>query len=154
MTNKAPFCAFLWLTLTVLGRLKIKVRPKGLHNFAFYILIFAFSFQSLTPNPSSLIPAQPLISLHASTYVPVRHLYNCRDTFTYVMSALQIRLFMQNKAKFKKVKSNVTDLLIRNYEQMDTWSIRKKQSQYKANTNPIQTQTNPISEPKSCRRLY
>jgi len=66
-------------------------------------------------------------------------LYNCRDTFTHVMSALQIHLFMQNKAKFQKVKLNVNKALTKNYEQMDTWSIRKN----KPKTNPIQTQTKP-----------
>ncbi len=61
-----------------------------------------------------------------------KSLYNCKDTFTDVMSALQIKLFMQNKAKFQKVKLNVTNLLTKYYDEMDTWSIRKKQSQ----TNP------------------
>jgi hypothetical protein len=72
---------------------------------------------------------------------------------------------MQNKAKFRKSQINVSDLLIRDYEQLDTWSIRKKQSQTKPNkpkTNPIlankttirtqfkpkQTQLSPISEVK------
>ncbi len=59
-------------------------------------------------------------------------LYNCRETFTDVMSPLQIRLFMQNKAKFRKSQMSVTNLLTRDYDKMDTWSIRKKQSQ----TNP------------------
>ncbi|KPK02326.1 MAG: hypothetical protein AMJ56_21105 [Anaerolineae bacterium SG8_19] len=56
------------------------------------------------------------------------------------MSALQIHLFLTNKAKFKKVKLNVSGVLIRNYEQMDTWSIGTKQSQ----TNPNKAKTNPI----------
>jgi hypothetical protein len=34
------------------------------------------------------------------------------------------KLFMQNKAKFRKVKLNVNKVLTRNYDQMDTWSIR------------------------------
>jgi hypothetical protein len=51
---------------------------------------------------------------------------------TTVKSPLQIKLFMQNKAKFRKVKLNVNKVLTRAYEQMDTWSIGKKQSQ----TNP------------------
>ncbi|NIT60824.1 MAG: hypothetical protein GWN00_32840, partial [Aliifodinibius sp.] len=59
-------------------------------------------------------------------------LYICRDSSTDVMSALQIHLFMQNKAKFKKVKLNVNKVLTMDYVQLDTWSIRKKQSQ----TNP------------------
>jgi hypothetical protein len=91
---------------------KIKVCPKGLHK-------------SLTPRLSPLAP---------NAIVPkYLRLYICRETFTYVVSALQIHLFMQNKPKFKKVKSNVNKVLTRNYEQLDTWSIRKKQSQ----TNPI-----------------
>ncbi len=67
-------------------------------------------------------------------------LYICKDTFTNVMSALQIELFMQNKAKFKKVKSNVNKVLTWDYDQMDTWSIRTKQSQ----TNPNKAKSNPI----------
>ncbi len=93
-------------------------------------------------------------------------LYNCKETFTDVMSALQIKLFLQNEPKFRKVKFNVTKVLTKDYDQMDTWSIRKTkpiQSQLKpikanskpikanskpikAKTNPIQTQTNPISK--------
>jgi len=59
-------------------------------------------------------------------------LYNCRETSTNIESSLQIKLFMQNKANFRKVKLNVNRVLTRDYDQMDTWSIRKKQSQ----TNP------------------
>ncbi len=53
---------------------------------------------------------------------------------------------MQNKANFRKVKLNVNKVIARDYDRMDTWSIRKTkpiQSQskpIKANTNPIQTQ--------------
>jgi hypothetical protein len=54
-----------------------------------------------------------------------KKLYNCKDTFTDVMSALQIRLFMQNKANFRKVKLNVNNVLTKDYDQLDTWSIRK-----------------------------
>jgi hypothetical protein len=51
---------------------------------------------------------------------------------------------MQNKAKLRKVKFNVNKVLTMNYDQMDTWSIRKKQSQ----TNPIQSQFKPNTKPK------
>ncbi len=40
---------------------------------------------------------------------------------------------MQNKANFQKVKLNVTKVITRDYDQMDTWSIGKKQSQTKPN---------------------
>ncbi len=48
------------------------------------------------------------------------------------MKTLQNKLFLQNKAKFKKVKLNVNKVLTMGYDQMDTWSIGTKQSQ----TNP------------------
>jgi hypothetical protein len=74
-------------------------------------------------------------------------LYYCRETVTDVMSAIQIRPFLTNKANFRKSQMNVTAFITRNYEQMDTWSNGKNkpktnpiQSQYKANTNPIQSQ--------------
>jgi len=105
-------------------QLQIKVRPKGLHSFTFYILIFDF--------PSHL----PIMSLSASIYMRKWSLYICRDTFTDVMSALQIKLFMQNKANFRKVKLNVNEVLTKDYVQMDTWSIGK--------TKPIQSQLKPI----------
>jgi hypothetical protein len=137
MTNKTLFCssyvsfctfyASLRLIRTVFTRPQLKVCPKGLHSFAFYILIFDF--------PSRM----PLMSLPANTYVHKRHLYNCRETFTDVMSALQNNLFMQNKAKFRKVKLDVNKVLTKDYERMDTWSSGKKQSQ----TNPNEPQTNP-----------
>jgi hypothetical protein len=35
------------------------------------------------------------------------------------------KLFMQNKANFRKVKLNVNKVLTKDYDRMDTWSIRK-----------------------------
>ena len=60
-------------------------------------------------------------------------LYCCRETFTNVMSALQIHLFMQNEPKFRKVKLNVNKVLTKNYEQLDTWSIGKNKPKTKPN---------------------
>ena len=59
-------------------------------------------------------------------------LYNCRDTFTDVMSPLQIKLFMQNKAKFRKSQMNVNKVLTKGYEKKTLSERGKKQSQ----TNP------------------
>jgi hypothetical protein len=59
-------------------------------------------------------------------------LYICRETFTDVMSALQIRLFMQNEPKFRKSQMNVNRVLTTDYDKMDTWWSGTKQSQ----TNP------------------
>jgi len=49
---------------------------------------------------------------------------------------------MQNKPNFQKVKMNVSDYITREYGKKDTWWSGKN----KPNSNPIQTQTNPISE--------
>jgi hypothetical protein len=149
MTNKAHFCAFLWLTITVLSWQQIRLRLKGLHNFAFYILIFAFSFQSLTPRPSSFTP-------NPSPFAPnviVRNylrLYICKDTFTNVVSALQNHFFMQNKPNFLDDQMNVSSFIATNYEQRTmNYEIKNKpktnpiQSQYKPNTKPIRTQFKP-----------
>jgi len=61
---------------------------------------------------------------------------------------------MQNKANFRKSQVNLSDLSIREYEQMDTWSSEKNkanskpiQTQFKAKTNPIRTQNKPNSKP-------
>jgi hypothetical protein len=51
---------------------------------------------------------------------------------------------MQNKANFRKSQMNVTDLLTRYYIKMDTWWSGKN----KPNSNPIQTQSNPIKAQK------
>jgi hypothetical protein len=87
------------------------------------------------------------INNHLSFIIWFGALYNCRETFTNVMSALQIHLFMQNEPKSQKVKLDVNKVLTMDYVQMDTWSIRKnkaktnpKQSQFEPNTKPIRTQ--------------
>ena len=75
-------------------------------------------------------------------------LHASRDT-KYTCTKVYVRknkLFMQNKANFQKVKLNVNKVLTKDYEQMDTWSIRKKQSQTKpnkANSKPIKANSNP-----------
>jgi hypothetical protein len=97
-----------------------------------YILL---SYLVLTPDPSPL----------ASNVIVRKYLrlYICRETFTDVMSALQIHLFMQNKANFPKAQMTVTDLLTMNYEQRTmNYEVKNKanskpiQTQYKANSNP------------------
>jgi len=74
---------------------------------------------------------------------PCKALYNCRETFTDVMSALQIKLFLQNKAKFRKSQMNVTKVLTKDYGNRTLGEHGKKQSQ----TNPNkakQSQLKPI----------
>ncbi|NIP26627.1 MAG: hypothetical protein GWN67_16860 [Phycisphaerae bacterium] len=89
--------------------------------------------------------ARNLFNLRNLLFIKDLRLYICRDTLTHVMSALQIQLFLQNKAKFRKVKLNVNKVLTMDYDQMDTWSIRTKQSQ----TNPNKAKTNPILAKKT-----
>jgi hypothetical protein len=121
----------------------------------FYVVFCAFLWLK---NPLNLRNSWFIHDLRAFNV-----LYNCRYTFTDVMSALQINLFMQNKPNFRKSQMNVTKVLTKEYVHMDTWSSGKNkpntnpiQSQFKPNsnpikakTNPIQTQSNPISEGKN-----
>ncbi len=93
---------------------RLKVRPKGLHSFIFYILIFAFSLTS----------------------------YGINSTKDYVRKN---NLFMQNEPKFQKVKLNVNNVLTTDYDQLDTWSIRKNEPK----TNPNEPKTNPIKANQS-----
>jgi hypothetical protein len=79
-----------------------------------------------------------------------KSLYNCRDTFTNVMSALQIAPFLTNKANFLDDQMNVSSFITTNYEQRTmNYQIKNKpnsnpiQTQNKANTNPIRTQFKP-----------
>ncbi len=59
-------------------------------------------------------------------------LYICRETFTDVMSPLQIRPFMQNEPNFRKSQMNVNKVLTKDYEIMDTWWSGKNEPK----TNP------------------
>jgi hypothetical protein len=76
--------------------------------------------------------------------------YNCRDTFTDVMSALQIAPFLTNKPNFLDDQNDISPVITMNYEQRTmNYEIKNKansnpiQSQYKANSKPIRTQFKP-----------
>ncbi len=56
--------------------------------------------------------------------------------FTTVEESLQIKLFMQNKPNFQKVKLNVNKVLTKDYE--------KKTLGERGKTKPIQSQLKPI----------
>ena len=53
---------------------------------------------------------------------------------------------MQNKANFQKVKFDVNRVLTKDYDRMDTWSIRitKPIKANKSQLKPIQSQLKPI----------
>jgi hypothetical protein len=68
----------------------------------------------------------------------------------------KIKLFLKNEPNFRKSQVNVTTFTTKNYDQMDTWSIRKKQSQTNPNKAkfipnfPIpNSQTYPISHQRT-----
>ena len=110
--------------------------------------------------------------LLSSNFVPIRHLYICREPST------NSPLFMQNKPNFLNARMNVTSVAIKSYSENDVlappknkpnqtqfkaktkpigWTLKmnvtsfttsdytKKRSFSPKKTNPIQTQTNPIS---------
>ena len=72
---------------------------------------------------------------HLSLIIWLGVFYNCRETITTVMSALQIKLFMQNKAKFRKSQMNVNEVLTKDYEKKTLGQVAK--------TNPKRTQNEP-----------
>jgi hypothetical protein len=120
MTNKAPFCAFLWLSINVLARPKtsaISVNP---------VIMF---ISSSCPSCASWLK-NPFNQRN------LRLINDLRSTKVYVRKN---KLFLQNEPNFRKSQMNVTVLLIRKYVQMDTWSIRKNEPK----TNPNEPKTNP-----------
>jgi hypothetical protein len=117
--NKTLFCSFFALFCTFCASLRLTRT------------VFSRPIRSL---PTYQVgPCNPWLINDLRLFIA---LYNCRATFTNVMSALQIGPICSNKPNFRKSQMNVSGLIIREYEQMDTWSIRKN----KPNSNPIQTQ--------------
>ena len=108
--------------------------------------LFTFSFQFLPPVLSPLIPAPSPLPPALSPLTPdpwplTPTLSPLTSTNSYVRKN---KLFLQNEPKFPKSQMNVTNLLTKNYEIMDTWSIRKNEPK----TNPNEPKTNPILVPK------
>ena len=85
-----------------------------------------------------------LTSIENPTLAHFRHFSSLFTNLpsTTVESALQNHLFMQNKANFRKSQMNVNNLLTMDYVK---WTLGER-GKNKPNTNPIQTQTNPITE--------
>ena len=78
------------LTSTVLICTQIGIRPKGLHNFAFYII------------NSDLTSHLPPMSLLADTYVPHKAIYKCRGVSITIEDSLQIAPFYAKQTQFPK----------------------------------------------------
>jgi len=78
----------------------------------------------------------------------------CLVSSTSVENPLQISSFMQNKANFRKAQMNVNNVLTRDYGNASLHRCGEN----KANTNPIQSQSKPISPPplntqsKTCQK--
>jgi hypothetical protein len=66
----------------------------------------------------------------------LRLINDLRSTKDYVRKN---KLFIQNEPKFRKVKFNITKVLTTDYDQLDTWSIRKNEPKTNPN-DPNRTQ--------------
>ncbi len=106
--------SYSWLTRTVLIRLQIKVRPKGLHSFAFYISNFKFS------SCLSVFVAKTPRNLRLEVFD------NCREFSTN-------RPFYAKQTQFPKSQMNVNRYNTMDYENISDWTI----GQNKPNSNPI-----------------
>ena len=80
---------------------------------------------------SSYLSAYKALYLRAykapDIYVPIRHLYICREPSTNQL------IFMQNKPNVKDAQINVNSYMKSKYEKLDTWLSGKN----KPNSNPI-----------------
>ncbi len=112
---------------------KIKVCPKGLNKLdtEYCILATKRSLPTYQVGPRNL-----------------RNLWLTNDLGLRKITYEKIYLFLQNEPNFRKSQVNVSDLLIREYVQMDTWSIRKNEPK----TNPNEPKTNPILDNKTPER--
>ena len=99
----------------------ISVNPVILSNFSSCLRVF------VAKTPRNLRNPRLINDLRAC-----KALYICRETSTDIESSLQIRLFMQNKAKFRKSQMNASPVITKEYEKRTLGQRGKKQSQ----TNP------------------
>ncbi len=135
------FCASLRLTRTVFSRLLKKAI-----SMALWVKASLCGKSSLLEQSMPRTPSRPKTSVASVAKNPFNQrnprlindlhackvLYNCRDIITFVVSPLQIRPFMQNKANFRKSQMNVNKVLTKDYEKRTLGERGKKQSQ----TNP------------------
>jgi len=117
----------------------------------------AKNLPNLLSSPISQLPTEPvlseaegnnelLMSIENQTLAHFRHFSSLFTKFpsTTVVSALQIAHFMQNKPNFQKAQMNVSRVSTRDY---DKWTLGEH-GKNKPNSNPIQTQSNPIKANK------
>ncbi|MHC4653786.1 MAG: hypothetical protein ACYTDW_17260 [Planctomycetota bacterium] len=119
----------------IFRQLKIKGRPKGLHSFAFYILIFNFSSRSL---PTYQVGQRnPRLMNYLRAF----------GIFTLVKKSLQIGPFCSNKPNFRKSQMYVNKVITTDYEKR-TLGQAGKTNPIQSQSNPIQSQSNPIKANK------
>ncbi len=128
------------------GKNIISVNPVILSNFSSCRSLSAVALAKADAFVARILCACPPRRLAGNPWLindlrACKMLYNCREFSTSVESSLQIRLFMQNKANFRKVKLNVNSVLTRDYERFDTW--------WSGKTKPIQSQLKPIKANQS-----
>ena len=169
MTNKTlfwsfyvSFCAFcvpLRLTRTVFSWLLKKAISMALWTKAILCGKSSLLEQSMPRTPSRQIQNQCnlrnlrlknscLYSLYLCAFLWLKNMFNqrnprlindLRSTKDYVRN---YKLFLQNEPKFRKSQMNVSDLLTREYDKMDTWSSGKNEPK----TNPNEPKTKPNSK--------
>ncbi len=105
------------------GKYKIRVNPRNLR----LISLRAFCAFLWLINPFNQRNPRLINYLHAF------------GIFTLVKKSLQIRLFMQNKANFRKSQMNVYNVITKDYEKRTLGEYGKNEPK----TNPKRTQTNP-----------
>jgi len=81
-----------------------------------------------------------LCAFVAKTPRNLRNPWLINDLLLRILTYEIINLFLQNEPNFRKSQMNVTDLLTREYEQIDTWWSGKNEPK----TNPNEPKTNPI----------
>jgi hypothetical protein len=155
MTNKTLFCTFYVNFCTFCASLRLTItvftRPKSSMISVNPVILPALEFRRRGSNFS---PCSSWLYLLILAYLSSRSvkisvnpwlINDLRSTKVYVRKN---NLFMQNKANFQKVKFNVTKVLTKDYDQMDTWSIRKNEPK----TNPNEPKSNPILAQKTTQR--
>ena len=142
---------------TATSSFAVHVVPLVLHltSVALVALWLKYPRNLFTPLETCLLFLMGRNSLSTKDLRLCNGFYNCRETITNVVSALQIHLFLQNKPNFLDNQMNVSSFITMNYEQRTmNYEIKNKpktnpiQTQFKANSKPIQSQYEPNTNPK------
>ena len=128
--TKASLCVKSSLLEQSLPRTPNRPKTSAIKNSFLCVLVVI--------NPRNLRNPWLINDLRAS-----KALYNCKETFTDVMKTLQIRLFMQNKANFRKSQMNVSPVNTKDCGKK-TLGQHGKNKANQSQSKPIQSQLKPI----------